>query len=118
MLGRRGVLVLNAVANMRQLDAVEKATPAILETVNFQDGHRYADFNSSTDKVATYGLAALVLGGIAAKAGLFKIILVGLIAAKKFVILAALAIGGYLKKWFGKKKPPTDPTSSLMPPSS
>ena len=28
--------------------------------VEFQPGHRYADFNSTTDKVASYGLAALV----------------------------------------------------------
>jgi uncharacterized membrane-anchored protein len=118
MLGRRGVLVLNAVANMRQLDAVEKATPAILETVNFQDGHRYADFDSSTDKVATYGIAALVLGGIAAKAGIFKLILVGILAAKKFIVLAAIAVGGYLKRLFGRKKTPPNPASSLIPPSS
>ena len=40
--------------------------------VDFQEGHRYADFTESTDKVATYGIAALVAGGIAAKVGLFK----------------------------------------------
>lgn len=67
MLGRRGVLVINVVAGMPQLADVEKATPALLAMVDFQPSHRYADFNADTDKTATYGLAALVAGGVAAK---------------------------------------------------
>lgn len=106
MLGRRGVLVLNAVAGMAQLQEIEAATPAVLAMVDFQEGHRYADFNASTDKVASYGLAALVAGGIAAKAGLFKGLIAALIAAKKLVIVGILAIGTFLKKLFGKKETP------------
>lgn len=98
MLGRGGVLVLNAVAGMDQLSEVEAATPAILNMVNFQEGQRYADFKPSTDKVATYGLAALVAGGIAAKAGLFKLLWVGILAFKKFVVIAVIAIVAYVKK--------------------
>ncbi|MDB6174956.1 MAG: Protein of unknown function rane [Chthoniobacteraceae bacterium] len=103
MLGRRGVLVLNAVAGMEQLDEIEKAAPAILSMVEFQEGHRYADFKSG-DKVATYGLAALVTGGILAKAGFFKVLLVGLLAAKKFVVLGAIALFGFVKKFFGNRE--------------
>ncbi len=104
MLGRSGVLVLNVVASMPQLAAVQAATPSLLRMVDFQEGHRYADFDPKTDKVATYGLAALVAGGIAAKAGLFKLLWVGLLAAKKFVIVAVLAAVGYFKKLFNRKK--------------
>ena len=103
LLGRRGVLVLNAVAGMEQLPAIQSATPTLLSMIDFQEGHRYADFDSSSDKVATYGLAALVAGGIATKAGLFKGLFVALLAAKKFVIIGVIAIGAYLKKVFGKK---------------
>lgn len=102
MLGRRGVLVLNAVAGMNQLTEIEQATPSILAMVNFQDGHRYADFNPSTDKVATYGLAALVAGGLLAKGGFFKLLLVGILAMKKFVIIAFAAAAAGLKKFFSK----------------
>jgi uncharacterized membrane-anchored protein len=102
MLGRRGVLVLNAVAPMARLKDVEAATPALLGMVNFADGHRYADFNDSTDKTATYGLAALVAGGIAAKAGFFKVLWVGILAFKKVIIIGALALAGWFKKiWDG-----------------
>jgi len=102
MLGRRGVLVLNAVAATSQLAEIEKATPTILSMVDFQEGHRYADFKPGTDKVATYGLATLVAGGLLAKAGFFKVLLGGILALKKFVIVAFVALVGGLKKFFGK----------------
>ncbi|MGB8168064.1 MAG: DUF2167 domain-containing protein [Chthoniobacteraceae bacterium] len=106
MLGRRGVLVLNAIAGMDQLSTIEQATPQLLSMVNFQDGHRYADFNASTDKVATYGLAALVAGGLLAKGGFLKVLIAGIIAAKKFVIIGALALFGGIKKLIAKFSPP------------
>ena len=77
--------------------------------VNFNDGNRYADFDPKVDKVAKYGIAALVAGGLvlAAKAGFFKILLVGLLAAKKFIIIGVLALVGVFKRFFqGKGNPP------------
>lgn len=103
VLGRRGVLVLNTVASMEDFPTIEKQTPNIVQMAQFNEGNRYADFNGSTDKVAAYGLAALVAGGIAAKAGLFKVLLAGLLAAKKFVIIGFIALAGFLKKLFGRK---------------
>ncbi len=100
VLGRRGVLVLNAVSTMSQLSRVERAAPTLLTMVDFQPGHRYSDFNDDTDKVATYGLAALVAGGVAAKAGLFKVLWVGLLAAKKFIVLGLIALAGAIKKFW------------------
>jgi len=102
MLGRRGVLVLNAVAGMGQLGEIEKAAPTILSMVDFQEGHRYVDFKPGTDKVATYGLAALITGGVLAKAGIFKGFWALLLAAKKFVLVAIAAIAAAIKKFFGK----------------
>jgi uncharacterized membrane-anchored protein len=116
ILGRRGVLVLNTVASMTQLKEVEAATPSILAMVDFQEGHRYADFNPSTDKVATYGIAALIAGGILAKAGFFKLLLVGLLAAKKFVIIATLAVVGYVKKLLGIKSDKKQALAAGTPP--
>ncbi|MGC3989805.1 MAG: DUF2167 domain-containing protein [Chthoniobacteraceae bacterium] len=105
VLGRRGVLVLNAIAGVSQLPEIKKSTPQILSMVDFNEGSRYTDFNSSTDKVATYGIAALVAGGVAAKLGLFKVIIAGLIAAKKFVVMAVVAVVAAFKKFFKKKEP-------------
>ena len=113
ILGRRGVLVLTAVAGMTQLPEIEKQTPAILGMVDFNQGNRYADFDPKVDKVATYGIAALVAGGIAAKlglfSGLFKVVLAFLVAAKKLIIVCAVAIAAFFKRLFGRGKtqPPT-----------
>jgi uncharacterized membrane-anchored protein len=101
VLGRRGVLVLNAVARMSQLAEIEKATPEILTMVDFNEGHRYADYKPGTDKLATYGLAALVAGGIAAKTGLFKGLIVAILALKKFIIIGLVAVSAFIKKLFG-----------------
>jgi uncharacterized membrane-anchored protein len=110
ILGRRGVLVLTAVSSMSQLPEIEKQTPGILAMVDFNQGSRYADFDPKVDKVATYGIAALVAGGIAAKlglfSGLFKLILAFAVAAKKFVIIAFLAIAAWFRKIFGRQKTP------------
>jgi uncharacterized membrane-anchored protein len=104
ILGRRGVLVLNTVAGMAQLPKIEQATPEILGMVDFNPGHRYADYTPGTDKVAAYGLAALVAGGIAAKAGLFKGLFLGLLALKKFLILFVIGLVAIVKKFFSGKK--------------
>jgi uncharacterized membrane-anchored protein len=103
VLGRRGVLVLNAVSGMDQIGAIRQSMQALLPEVEFNQGHRYTDFIPGKDKVAEYGIGALVVGTLAAKAGLFKVILAGLLAFKKAILVGIAAIGAYLRKLFGKK---------------
>jgi uncharacterized membrane-anchored protein len=103
MLGRKGVLELNAVADIGQLAEIDRQTPQILGMVDFKEGSRYADFDPKVDKVAKYGIAALVAGGVlagAAKLGAFKLLWVGLLAAKKFIILGVIAVVAFFKKMF------------------
>jgi len=108
ILGRRGVLVLNAVAAMAQLPEIEENAPRILAAIDFNPGNRYADFSeASGDKVASYGIAALVAGGVAAKLGLFKGLWVLLLGAKKFVVIGVVALTAFVRKLFGKNKPAT-----------
>ena len=65
---------------------------------------RYADYNPSTDKMAAYGLAALVGGGLAAKAGLFGKLFAVLLAAKKIVIPLLIGAVALIARLFGRKK--------------
>lgn len=102
-LGRGGYLSLNAVAGMKQLPMVESEMQKVLAMTEFDAGQRYGDFNASTDKVAAYGLGALVVGAIAAKAGLFAKLIALLIVAKKFIIIGVLALLAGLRKLFGRK---------------
>lgn len=104
VLGRGGYLSLNAVATMPQLAKVEAGMQQVLPMIDFDEGHRYADFDAKTDKVAAYGIAALIAGGLAAKAGLFAKLLVVLVAAKKLIIAGVIALGGFLARMFGRKK--------------
>ncbi len=108
VLGRHGYLSLNAVADMTELAQVQKGMQELLPMTEFDAGARYADFDASTDKVASYGLAALVGGGLAAKAGLFAKI--GLVFAKfwKLLLIGVIAIGAGIRRVFaGKKEKPT-----------
>ena len=110
VLGRRGVLVLNAVSAMDQLPLVQQATPAALAMVEFNPGNRYADFVKGHDHMAAYGIGALIVGGIAAKAGFFKLLIPILLAAKKLLIVAVAAVAAFFRRMFGgKKKEPTAP---------
>jgi uncharacterized membrane-anchored protein len=104
VLGRGGYLSLNAVANMDQIATIETEMPKLLSMTEFDAGNRYADFNESTDKIAGYGVAALVGGAIAAKSGLFAKLLALLLAAKKIVIPLVVALAYGVAKLFGKKK--------------
>jgi len=104
VLGREGVLSMEAVASMDQLQQVRTDMRPLLDIAEFNEGYRYADFNSSTDRVAAYGLGALIAGGVAAKAGLFAKLFALLLAGKKFLIIGLIALGGFLAKLFGKKK--------------
>jgi uncharacterized membrane-anchored protein len=106
LLGRKGVLELNAVAAMNRFAEIEQQTPQILGMVDFKQGNRYADFDPKTDQVAKYGIAALVAGGAlaaAAKLGFLKVFWLALLAAKKFIIIGVIAVGAYLKRIFSRR---------------
>jgi uncharacterized membrane-anchored protein len=104
VLGRKGVMVLNAVAGMTQIDTVKAEMQNVVAFTNFTPGNGYTDFNAGTDQVAAYGIAALVAGGAAAKLGLFAKLFALVLAFKKFVIIGLIAIGALLKNFFGRKK--------------
>ena len=105
VLGRKGVLSLNAVATINELPLVKANIDDVLKMPEFTEGNRYTDFNSNTDKVAEYGIGTLVAGGILAKTGVLAIIGKFLLAAWKFIMIALAAIWASIKKFFtGKRK--------------
>jgi uncharacterized membrane-anchored protein len=54
VLGREGLLSMNAVGLMSSLDSVKKHIPEIINIAKFTKGHTYADFDSKTDNIAAY----------------------------------------------------------------
>ena len=107
MLGREGYLTLNLVTGLALIERYKPNAHQLLASLGFGEGKRYADFNSSTDKVAEYGLAALVGGVAAKKLGLLAVIGVALVKFWKLVVLAVAGGGAVLMR---KKKPKEDPT--------
>jgi uncharacterized membrane-anchored protein len=104
VLGREGVLVLNAVAGMDQIGEIKAEMKHVTAFTDFTPGNRYADFDSKTDKTAEYGIAALVAGGVAAKLGLFGKLFALLLAFKKLIFLGVAAAAAGVFKFFGRDK--------------
>lgn len=101
ILGRKGVLQLNAISGMAELEHVKASIPAVLAMASFNDGFRYDQFDDSTDEVAALTVGGLVAGKVLAKAGLFA----GLGKFLKFIILGLVAAGaGIWRLISGRKK--------------
>ncbi|QKG53532.1 DUF2167 domain-containing protein [Hymenobacter sp. BRD67] len=97
ILGRKGVLVFNAIATPKQLPEIKASIPDLLTNVSFVKGQQYNDYSAGIDEVAAYGIGGLIAGKVLAKVGFFAIIL-------KFWKLGLLALGGAwtaIKRFFG-----------------
>ena len=101
VLGRKGVLTLQAVAGMSEIDSVNAHIGDVLSMVSFNEGNRYADFNSGTDEVAAWTIGGLVAGKVLAKAGFFAVIAKFL----KFIIIGLGIAGGAVWRFIkGRRK--------------
>jgi uncharacterized membrane-anchored protein len=99
ILSRRGVMHVTLVSDPESLNHNIAVFKTSLTAYDFVPGERYSEFRSG-DRVAQFGLGALVLGGAAAvavKTGAGK-------ALGKFLIFGAVAMGGtllaFLRKFF------------------
>lgn len=129
LLGRGGYLSLNLICAVEQLPALKPTMKDLLGRATFDAGRRYADFKPGTDKVAEFGLAALIVGGAAMagktalKVGLlakFGKLLLGLILAlKKAFILLLIGLGALVKRLLsgkgGEEPKPTPPEGGGAP---
>ena len=97
------MLSLNALADEKDLERIKTGMERVRTVASFAEGSRYADYVPGSDVKAAYGIAALVAGGaIAAKTGMFKGLLVLLLASKKLLIVGALAIAGAARSFWAK----------------
>lgn len=101
ILGRKGMFNISAVASIDQLDEVQKSIPQITKSINYNDGAKYSDFDSSIDDVAAWTIGGLVAGKVLAKTGFLAI----LAKFGKFIIVGLLAAFGAARKFlFGNKE--------------
>ena len=102
ILGRKGVMEVTLLCSPEELEPLLPSYQKILAGYSYIEGERYAEFRSG-DKMAEYGLTALIAGGgafAAAKMGLFGKL--GAMVAKMgkliFVVIAGIFIA--IKKFF------------------
>lgn len=92
ILGRRGLLVINAISTMDHLDEVKAELPAVLDMAWFNDGHRHDQYDPAIDGESAKGLAGLLDGKEQEQVKtVFKTI--AILAAAGFVGLLLLVIG-------------------------
>jgi uncharacterized membrane-anchored protein len=97
LLGRRGRMKVTLVCDPDILESSLAALRTTLKGFNYITGESYAEYRKG-DKVANYGLTALVAGGglaLAAKSGLLGKLI-------KPIILGVVALGAGIKKFWGK----------------
>lgn len=102
ILGRSGVMNAILVTTPETLLTDLQEFRTALNGYDFVAGQRYAEFKQG-DKVAEYGLAALIIGGAAAaaaKSGIFKVL-------GKFAGVIGVAVigtvGVFFRKFFKRK---------------
>jgi uncharacterized membrane-anchored protein len=104
LLGRSGVMRVTLVTDPATLSAILPKFKKLIAGFQFKQGQQYAEYRQG-DKLAKYGLTALVVGGasaVAVKTGLFKWIWKGL-------VVGFIAIFAFLKRLFSRIKPQKDP---------
>jgi len=95
LLGRHGVMEAALVTDPMELESVLPDFKSLLKDFSFTEGNSYAEFRKG-DKVAEYGLAALITGGAAAvalKTGLLQ-------KFWKLIVVGVVAVGAAVKKFF------------------
>jgi len=105
LLGRTGYESVVLVASPEELDTGVRELRAMLAKFDFNSGERYSEFKAG-DRIAEYGLGALIVGGAAAaavKTGFWKVLLAGLAASWKFVVAGVVALGAAVRKLFSGK---------------
>lgn len=116
-LGRGGFITLKLVTGVETVEKDKAYVRQLLSALTFNPGKRYEDFNAGTDKIAEYGLLALIGGVAVKKLGLLA--LAGVFFVKFAKIIAAAGIAGFaaFRRFFrGKKEKPaqlaTQPSTS------
>lgn len=104
LLGRQGVMEVVLVCDPAELQKFLPTFNEVLAGYKFTTGESYAEYKPG-DKIAKYGLGALVLGGAAvgaAKLGLFAWLAVFLKKGWKLVVVLFVAVAAVFKKVIGR----------------
>jgi uncharacterized membrane-anchored protein len=117
LLGRKGVMEVVLIVAPDKLGDTLPAFRRLLGGYSFETGGSYAEYRPG-DKVAKYGLGALVVGGAAvgaAKLGLLTWLAVLLKKGWKLVVVAFAAVASFVKKLFTSRSAKAGESSDQRP---
>lgn len=95
-LGRKGVLVVNGIATINQLNEIKNNAPNVINSVAFNEGFTYNEFNPDIDQIAAVGIGGLIAGKVLAKAGFFALLL----KFWKVIAIGIAGAGAVIKRFF------------------
>ena len=100
ILGRGGVMSVKLVATPEAIESTIPVVKGLLNDFRYKPGQTYAEWREG-DRMAAYGLGALILGGgtaVAAKTGLLAKLGVFFLKAWKLLAVGAIAFVAFLKR--------------------
>jgi hypothetical protein len=100
ILGRTGVTTVSVVTDAGQINAVKPQLATIIKNFTYIPEKKYSDFVPGKDKVAEFGLTALIAGGLSAAAAKIELLVKILIVFIGIVLV--VIIGVFLKKFSGE----------------
>ena len=103
ILGKDGLVSINAVIAPTDCKEVVASESKIINSLKYDKGYAYTDFDESRDKVSEWTIGGLVAGTMLAKTGILAKI--GIFLLKFWKIIAIAAAGGAtaIMKFFKKK---------------
>lgn len=103
ILGKEGLVSINAVANMTDLKDIVASEEEFVNCFKYDDGYRYEDFDASKDKVSDWTIGGLVAGSILAKSGFFAKLGIFLVKFGKLIVLGLVTVVGGIFRRLRKK---------------
>lgn len=104
ILGKEGLVSMSAVVDPNDITEVEETEDNMIQSVCFDSGYAYSDFDASKDKISDWTIGGLVAGGVLAKTGVLAKIGVFLLKFSKLIIVVVVGIGAVILKLFRRRK--------------
>lgn len=104
LLGREGVMEVTLICDLNEMESILPTYQDLLLGHQYKEGKSYAEYKQG-DKIAEYGLTALIAGGAiygAAKLGFLGGIIAFGKKFLKFIVIGLVAVGAAIKKFFSR----------------
>ena len=104
ILGKDGLISVNAVISYTDIGEVKELQNLIVNSIQYNNGFKYSDFDETRDKVSDWTIGGLIAGGVLAKTGFFTKIGILLLKMWKIVVIGLIGIGAAIRRFFKKNE--------------